>query len=302
MPRPVKNPKPPTGSVDPRYDPEAILKFEYPNLVAGHFRQMRPDYRIVRSNGTHDWLLLMTLSGSGIIRHGRKQMVLRRNQLALFKPRMPHDYGTHTTAGHWTLIWVHFHPLHHWLPLFNWLEPLPGVLSLKLPDRSASTRQITHELHEVHRLANSTLPRRDWMAMNALESLLLTCENLSGNSRPAIDARLESALQHVERHLDEPIYLPTLARLVNLSVSHFSTLFRAELKISPQTYLERRRMDRASKLLQIASLSIKEIAAMTGFEDPLYFSKRFTRHWGHPPSAHREKTRRNFRPGKGFAK
>jgi len=43
-------------------------------------------------------------------------------------------------------------------------------------------------------------------------------------------------------------------------------------------------MREAMDLLRTSTLSIKEIAVRLGFNDPLYFSKRFHQHWDIAPT------------------
>lgn len=268
------------------YDPNSILACQYANLVTGHYH-MRRQYRIVRPAGTHDWLIKLTLSGRGLIRHGEGRFVLKPGQMAVFKPEMPHDYGTDPHVGHWEMLWVHFHPLRHWLPLLDWPEPVRGLLLLNLPKGAAEGRRVIELFQEMHRLATSNSPRRDWLAMNALEGVLLRCDALVSRAKTDLDARLESVTEYIHRHLEEALTLDDLARVAHLSVSQLSALFRTQLRVSPQQYIEGRRMEFAMRLLQFPNLSIKEVATRSGYNDPLYFSKRFRRHAQMTPTEYR---------------
>jgi len=255
---------------------------------------MRSDYRIVRPAGTHDWLIILGVSGGGLIRYEGRKFSLKPRQLAVFKPEVFHDYGTDPQIGHWALIWAHFHAPSSWLPLLNWPEPIPGALVLDLPRGTAAARRIVDAFQEMYRLATSTLPRRDWLAMNALEGLLLRCDALVSHSRANPDPRLETVTAHIQRHLAEPLSLQVLAAMAHLSVSQLSFLFRRHLRVSPHLYIENCRMDLARRLLQFPSLSVKEVADRCGYNDSLYFSKCFRGHSGFSPSDYREQTR----PGK----
>lgn len=270
-----------------RYDPSAIIQFQYANLVVGHFRNMPTDYRIVRASGTQDWLIILGISGCGVMRTRREERTIRPNQIVLFRPETPHDYGTDARTGHWELIWAHFHCPSSWLSLLDWPEELPGVLTLDLGRRSATGRRIVDAFRETHRLATGSLPRRDWLAMNAMEGMLLHCDAFANKTENREAMRLETALQHIRGHLSEPIELRTLADIAKLSVSQFSLLFRQHMKTSPMDYVESLRMDLAARLLRFASVSVKEAALKCGYDDQLYFSKRFRQRYGVPPSEFR---------------
>jgi transcriptional regulator GlxA family with amidase domain len=78
-----------------------------------------------------------------------------------------------------------------------------------------------------------------------------------------------------------------LARGAGLSVSHFNRLFREWSGFTPMEYQRRQRMARARALLGDARLTIKEIAAQCGFDDPYHFSRVFRQLDGLSPSQYR---------------
>ena len=56
----------------------------------------------------------------------------------------------------------------------------------------------------------------------------------------------------------------------------------------PAEFVLRKRLQRATKLLtKTADLSVKEVAIMSGFEDPNYFAKVFRRFFGASPTEFR---------------
>ena len=57
---------------------------------------------------------------------------------------------------------------------------------------------------------------------------------------------------------------------------------------SPIRYLTENRMKYAVKLLENTSLSIKEVAQKSGYDDQLYFSNIFRIHYGRSPRAYRK--------------
>jgi YesN/AraC family two-component response regulator len=60
--------------------------------------------------------------------------------------------------------------------------------------------------------------------------------------------------------------------------------------MSPQEFLIRYRMDKASEFMLTNSLSISEISRSVGYEDPLAFSKIFKKIKGASPREFREHT------------
>ena len=66
-----------------------------------------------------------------------------------------------------------------------------------------------------------------------------------------------------------------VAEAAGVNEDYLSRIFHKEMGISPWEYLNRYRIQIASSLLSSTSLSIRDIAAMSGFQDPAYFSRVF---------------------------
>lgn len=102
-----------------------------------------------------------------------------------------------------------------------------------------------------------------------------------------MDGRIEWATAEIERRLDEPLNIPRLAHAVNLSPSRFSHLFRKEAGVSPMRFVRDRRMARAAVLLERTFLSVKEVMARVGCNDPSHFARDFRAYHGVAPRAWR---------------
>ena len=100
---------------------------------------------------------------------------------------------------------------------------------------------------------------------------------------PAVQRTLET----VELRLSEPLSVLELAQAVDLSPSHLSRLFRAEVGSTVVGYLQSRRLERARHLLVYSSLPPKAIAAQVGLPDLHQFNKALHRAFGRSPRAFR---------------
>src|SRR2546427_9334454 len=98
-----------------------------------------------------------------------------------------------------------------------------------------------------------------------------------------MDWRVAQAIATMERHLERTLSVAELARRVNLSVSRFAHLFHTELGRPPARYLRELRLDRARALVDESTLSIKEIMAAVGINDPTHFARDFGRRHGASP-------------------
>jgi AraC family transcriptional regulator len=94
-------------------------------------------------------------------------------------------------------------------------------------------------------------------------------------------------VEFIEDHLSEEISLATLAKLVNLSLFHFSRAFKQSFGVPPHRYHSGRRMDRARSLLQKPALSVTQIGVQTGFRETSSFTRAFRRFTGVTPTEYR---------------
>jgi len=87
---------------------------------------------------------------------------------------------------------------------------------------------------------------------------------------------------------DKAVSLAELAELVGLSPFHFARAFRNTTGLPPHRYQIALRIDKAKALLATTDLSITEIAAQLGYDDPGYFARLFGREAGCTPREYRK--------------
>ena len=252
-------------------------------LLTGHFHETS-GYRAVRQRGVGDWLLIYTASGRGRFGHAQGDLIAEPGDWVLLRPGTPHDYGVEATAQRWELVWAHFQPRADWLEWLDWPAVAPGLLHLRIAHGEALGRQFV----AVHDMFSSTHKRREALAMNALEALLLACDAGAGNPvTNSVDDRIRRAIAFMERHLGEKLQIDQIAEATGLSPSRFAHLFKAVTGQSPQVHLENLRMNLAADLLRRTGFPVKQIAAAAGFDSPFYFSQRFRRFSGLSPIQYR---------------
>jgi|SRR3954464_4028226 transcriptional regulator GlxA family with amidase domain len=103
-----------------------------------------------------------------------------------------------------------------------------------------------------------------------------------------LDSRVAWAMAIMDRHLAKPISVKELARAVNLSPSYLTRLFHTHLGCSPAHYDRVQRLDRAYELMMTSFLSVKEVMASVGWNDPSHFSRDFRARFGLSPRAVRD--------------
>jgi transcriptional regulator GlxA family with amidase domain len=90
-----------------------------------------------------------------------------------------------------------------------------------------------------------------------------------------IPPQLVKALDFIEKHLEEPLSVETLAQTAGWTHEHFSRSFVKHLGRTPREAIIHKRVDRACQLLLHEERSVKEVAYAVGFADENYFSRVF---------------------------
>lgn len=109
-----------------------------------------------------------------------------------------------------------------------------------------------------------------------------------GNAREQYRRRMHAVLEHIDRHLDEPLDLTRLAAVANFSHYHFHRLFAAWMDERLGDYLSRRRLERAALMLSAQPrLPVLTVALNVGFGSGEAFARAFKAHFGASPSAWR---------------
>jgi AraC family transcriptional regulator of arabinose operon len=255
-------------------------------LTTGHFDEDE-GYATWRDAGTRDWLLIHTLGGRGRFGYDGGELSAEPGDIILIRPGVRHDYGVEPVLRRWELLWTHFHPRPHWLPWLDWPQAAPGLHRLQLPPGTARD-ELVQRFFDCHHLARGAGRRRQEWAMNVLEEVLLRCDALNPrHASSRVDERIQEAMEFLCQNLAGKITLGAMADAVGLSPSRLSHLFRQQTGVTPQQYLEQQRLERAMRLLELTSLSIKQIARRVGFESPYYFSLRFKRWKNISPARYR---------------
>jgi AraC family transcriptional regulator len=96
-----------------------------------------------------------------------------------------------------------------------------------------------------------------------------------------------AVIGYIEEHLDERVFLVTLARLARVSQHHFCRAFKQSFGTPPQGYLLQRRMERAKVLLSDRANSITDVALTLGYAFNSSFTLAFRKITGQTPSEFR---------------
>ena len=99
--------------------------------------------------------------------------------------------------------------------------------------------------------------------------------------------RLQLALAHIAKHSVRHIPATEVAHACRLSPSRFCHEFKAAFGVTFVAYLASFRVKQAQRLLTNRNMSIADVAAAVGFDDPSYFTRVFRKQMRVSPSEYR---------------
>lgn len=102
-------------------------------------------------------------------------------------------------------------------------------------------------------------------------------------------ADVAKTLEYMETNYMHRLTLSSISANVNLSSSYLCRIFKSEVGTSITNYLNNLRVRKAATLIKENNLSMKEISALVGIDDQLYFSRLFKKCMGISPSEYGKK-------------
>jgi AraC family transcriptional regulator len=110
----------------------------------------------------------------------------------------------------------------------------------------------------------------------------------SRGSRHEYERRMHRVVEYIDRQLDQPLDLGTLAEVAHFSPFHFHRPFLAWMGETLGEYLRRRRIEiSAMRLIAQPRVSVLQIALSVGFGSAEAFARAFRNRFGCSPSAWR---------------
>jgi len=233
-----------------------------------------------RPGGADETIIIVCVSGTGWVETEGTRVRVGASSAIVIPGGTPHSYGASESTP-WTIWWCHVRGTDaQELIAESGVERDRVTLSLRALDR------VTAMLDEiVSALERDQSPAR-LVATSGMAWRLLT--------QLAVDSRLqdqgeplERAMRYLNERVDGKIKVPELARLVGVSPSHLSALFRNATGGGVLAHHTALKMAQARRLLDTTSMTISEIAREVGMSDQFYFSRQFSRTHGVSPSAYR---------------
>lgn len=130
------------------------------------------------------------------------------------------------------------------------------------------------------------------MAITLLMLIVKLLVEHGQDSKFVIEQKNEYLIRKLTSYLDEnyteDISLEKLSRVMHISVSHISHLFKRETGLSPMQFVIHRRIGEAQSLLAETNIPIKEIEERLGFGSSCHLTAMFKKYVGLSPREYRK--------------
>ena len=234
-------------------------------------------HTVIREAGRVDYHVLYVAKGECLCRYDHEERRMKKGDFVIYPPHMPQHYafeeGTEVST-----MWLHF----------------SGVGVTELFEELGITCGIFHALCG----ADVEYPFRKMINFHALGTVghrvtargyllnLLAALSAEGTEEKAAaypDAVFRM-MEYVNLNWQKKLTVEDVAKKANLSESRAAHLFKSTVGKSIHRYVSERKLSVSKDLLSSTDLSIAEISALVGFDDPLYFSRAFKSYVGVSPS------------------
>jgi AraC family transcriptional regulator len=179
------------------------------------------------------------------------------------------------------------------------LEDLAPAQVLAI-DKSLSPVQVTGDFRLATLLSAMSAEVKDGCASGRLfgESISVafltylagryaTPQLLTGCEKSLSPAEMRTLVGYIRERLVSDISVTELARLMQMSASHFARIFKASFGVTPYQFVMRERVAGAKDLFASTTLSGSQVAAEIGFSSQSHFAKVFRQFTGVTPKQYK---------------
>lgn len=263
-----------------------LLQHLQVNVIEARYTQCWPEWRDTDYIPAYNRLYLI-MEGEGWLKVGGREFYPLPGELCLMPAHVLQSYSA-INGGQRPFLkyWCHFTAAIGQLELFDCFD-VPYCVEAS---RAGRFVPLFMELTELYQERSVTARIREKAVL--LEIIALLLENGAvrvSSSQNADMERLGKIRRYIEEHMQEPITVGEIARHIHLHPNYFIKYFKKHFSVSPLKYVNQLKMGQAKLLLQTTALSVKEVAARTGFDDTNHFSKSFHRETGFSPTEYRSR-------------
>ncbi len=275
---------------------EAINNYciKHPSSKNGFFTKVGffPDAKyqfMEESDGAEEYALIYCVKGYGVAVISHKIFHISPGDFFIIPSNTPFSYYADKIKP-WTIFWFFFKgdAIEDTVNIFiKSAKSYKGYLPYN-EERIKLFNQIYKRLEQGYGQENLTLI--NMCLLHLISSFVLLVEP-SGKKIDKFQLLVNSTIQFMKENSEQNLSLPEIATNVNLSVSHFSSIFKRITGVSPMTYYNDIKIQKACEYLKYSDTLVKEISYKLGVYDVQYFSRLFVKTMGVTPLKYRSQNK-----------
>ena len=160
------------------------------------------------------------------------------------------------------------------------------LLFLYMEHKDLSAHQLydNSEIYKLYKVAILSIDGMCWWIQSCIQYIN---DAVSGANHESGGKTIAEIKNYIRSHLSEKITMEQIASHVHLSPDYVGKYFKRDTGETVQSYLIRKRMEKARDLLQNTDRTISDICFETGYGNPSYFISVFRQYNGITPQQYR---------------
>ncbi|MDR0565864.1 MAG: AraC family transcriptional regulator [Prevotellaceae bacterium] len=251
----------------------------YPK-AAHHYRE--------RPHGGAEHIFIYCTNGQGWVEISGNRRKVRENQFFIVPLGAPHSYGAAALTP-WTIYWIHFKG-EKALPLAAPLM-LSGCNSIEVSERSRIGDRL-RLFEEIYAALDNGFTGENMLyaglCLHHFLGTLLYVEQFRHTSiGSAGNDAVDLVIHYMRENMEKDVSMSDLVDFSGYSTSQLNNIFKQRTGLSPKQYYLQLKIREACKYLNFTDMKVNQLCYKVGVQDPLYFSRLFTKVMGCSPSEYR---------------
>lgn len=230
----------------------------------------------------HDRIEFLRINkGELVLECGTANVIAKSGDLVIIPPKLSHKGYTKNQGVNYNVLMFDIRSFYNNTEICKKLLPnlFDGTAKFKLITNNCNTIKVFDEICGL----------KDKNSLKTAANIYLFIHTLFENEllyfeKSKINNYFTKIISYIEENYEKDITIAFLSKKIGYSPAHFSRKFKSFTGLSPISYLNIFRLEKAYQMIKETSLTISEISAKCGFTDANYFTRCFKKHFGIAPT------------------
>ena len=255
-------------------DPPGIISINN----CGRYKDIETDVNVIRTSGRNDYQIIYILHGHMEFNINNKNFSADDNSIIYLPPKTAHSY-TYKAGKNTDYYWLHF--------AGEYADELMNNIDFSKPVKIKKSCNISKTMNDIiHEIQFRPIEYK----LSCTGKFLCMLSDIKRHKDIPYDGTKEKiykSAEFMQSSYTEDIPISIYAYKAEMELHYYIKLFREIIGTSPLQYMQKLRIQYAAELIVDTDLTISEIAQLSGFNSPMYFSRVFKKHTNISPIEYR---------------